>query len=86
MTHLFAGTRPALRTAVHELSERRHARATYRELKRKLATYTTRAEVDDLLAMIEGREDADAEMIRSILSGNLHQQRSVSAFGLATGP
>ncbi|MCW2763031.1 MAG: hypothetical protein JWR85_3232 [Marmoricola sp.] len=69
-------------TAVRdELSERRQQRATYRALRRDLASYTTRAQVDDLLAMIQGHDDAEAEMIRNILANNLQQQ---SSFPLAS--
>jgi len=59
--HRFASTRPALWTAVRdELCERRRARAQYRGLKRDLALYTTRAEVDDLLGSIQGQGGAEA--------------------------
>ncbi len=59
-----------------ELSERRHFRAEYRVLQRELASYATRAEVDDLLATIEGQKGAEVDMIRSILTNNLIQQRT----------
>jgi hypothetical protein len=41
-------------------------------LERDLATYTTSAEIEDLLGTIQGQEHADAEVIRGILAGNLH--------------
>ncbi|MCW2712552.1 MAG: hypothetical protein JWP24_2746, partial [Marmoricola sp.] len=52
--------------------------AGYRTLRRELASYTTRADVDDLLATIEGQENAEAEMIRSILVDNLQRRRTHS--------
>ncbi len=55
-----------------ELRERRGARAERRTLERELSVYSTRAEVDDLLASIEGEDTADADQIRSILTGNLN--------------
>jgi hypothetical protein len=72
---------------MRELSERRRDRASYRALTRRLATYTTQTDVDDLLATIEGKADADAEMIRSILAGNLLQQRThqLAAFSPPAG-
>jgi hypothetical protein len=73
---MIASARLALRTSFRELSERRHERARCRALTRKLATYTTPAEVQDLLGTIEGQEGDDAEKIRSILAGNLQRQRT----------
>jgi hypothetical protein len=59
-----------------ELSERRRVRAEYRVLQRQLASYTTRAEVGDLLGTIEGQQGAEVDMIRNILTNNLMQQRN----------
>ena len=56
------------------LRGRRQKCARIRGLERDLASYTTRAEVDDLLGAIEGQEGAEADMIRSVLAGNLQQQ------------
>jgi hypothetical protein len=75
--YTFIGTRLARWTAVRdELSDHRQERARYRALKRDLASFTTPAAVDDLLDTIQGQEDAEAEMIRSILAGNLQPQRT----------
>jgi hypothetical protein len=60
--------------ARNELSERRHVRTQYRVLQRELSSYTTRAEVDDLLGTIEGQQGVEVDMIRSILANNLTQQ------------
>ena len=57
-----------------ELRGRRQKRARLRALKSDLASYTTRAEVDDLLGSIEGQEGAESDLIRSVLDGNLQQQ------------
>ena len=67
--------RSTVPTAIRELGERRRKRAARRTLTDKLATYTTPAEIQDLLATIEGMECDDAEAIRSILAGNLLQQQ-----------
>ncbi|MCW2837903.1 MAG: hypothetical protein JWQ15_2017 [Marmoricola sp.] len=78
-THDMSPRPRPLWTAVRdELSERRQKRAGYRTLRRELASYTTRADVDDLLATIEGQENAEAEMIRSILVDNLRRRRTHS--------
>jgi hypothetical protein len=66
--HAIAHTRSAAR----KLRERRLRRARRRVLERDLATYTTSAEIEDLLGTIQGQEHADAEVIRGILAGNLH--------------
>jgi hypothetical protein len=64
--------RPQLRTVVRDaLTRRRHARA----LKRDLQSYTTQAEIADLLATIEEHEGSEAQMMRGILVGNLRQAR-----------
>ena len=62
-----------------ELRERRQARAAYRALERDLASYTTPAEVDDLLAALSGQDDPEAQAIRDILIGNLHRRRAALA-------
>lgn len=61
-----------------ELLERRQVRAEYRALERDLASYSTRAEVDDLLGSIRHAEGADAERIRLILARNLHRSQLAS--------
>jgi hypothetical protein len=70
----FAGLRLVVRRAVGALGGRRQARADYRALERSLATYSTRAEVDDVLATIQGQDDAEAQLIRRILTTNLRQR------------
>ena len=57
-----------------ELRERREARRTRRSLQRELAAYSTRAEIDDLLAAIDGDDSAEAQEIRHILAVNLHRR------------
>ena len=61
-----------------ELRERRQARAEYRSLERDLASYNTRAEVDDLLGSIHDDEGPDAERVRQILVRNLHRNQLAS--------
>jgi hypothetical protein len=68
-------------TTVHdELVERRRARSKRRELERDLASYTTRAQVDELFAALDRTGGADAELIRSILVRNLMRNRDTSRY------
>ena len=66
-------SRPAqLWTSVRDdLRERRRARAQHRALQRELSAYTTAAEIDDLLAVIEGEDSVGANQVRAILGRNL---------------
>ncbi len=68
---------PALSAVRDELRQRRQARADYRALERDLASYTQRAEVDDLLAALDNDPSADAEMIRAILGRNVARKLDV---------
>ena len=61
-----------------ELRERRQDRAEYRALERDLASYNTRADIDDLLGSIRLVEGPDAERIRLILARNLHRNQLAS--------
>ena len=61
----------ALSSVRDDLRERRQARAEYRALERDLASYTTHAQVEDLLAAIRGEDSFEAETIRAILGRNL---------------
>ena len=70
--HAIAHTRSVLWSAARKLREHHQRRASRRVLERDLATYTTSAEIEDLLGTMQGQEDADAEIIRGILAGNLH--------------
>lgn len=54
-----------------DLRRSRQARHAHRQLVADLATYTTNAEVDDLLATIQGRDDASHAEIRAVLVRNL---------------
>ena len=56
------------------LRERRQARADQRSLERDLASYSTRSDVDDLLAALRDEDSADAERIRAILARNLQDR------------
>jgi hypothetical protein len=68
---LRSSTQQVLATARDGLRERRQARAERRQLKRELASYTTRAEVDDLLASLSGQDKASIDEIRTIVVRNL---------------
>jgi hypothetical protein len=69
---LRSSTQQVLATARHGLDERRQALAERRQLKRELASYITRAEVDDLLASLSGQDEASVNEIRTIVRRNLH--------------
>lgn len=57
-------------TVRDELRERRRARAARRTLERELGTYSTQSDTIDLLAALEGRDDAGSEEIRDIVLRN----------------
>lgn len=74
-------TKPRVKTSFlvqlrDELRQRREARAARRTLERQLASYTTRRDVDDLLALVGDSEDPSAEQIRTIVTRNLHAHAS----------
>ena len=48
--------------------------AARRSLQRELAAYSTRAEVDDLLAALDGDDGVEAQEIRHILAVNLQRR------------
>ena len=59
------------------LRERRETRAARRALEAELASYTSDADVNDLLALLSHHDSEEAEQMRSILTGNLaHRSRS----------
>ena len=66
-------TRPShVWTAVRDdLRERRAARREHRALVQDLASYTTRSDVDDLLAAFKDQDTTEARQIRGILAENL---------------
>jgi hypothetical protein len=66
-------TRPrrVLAAVRDDLRERRQARREYRDLAHELASYTNRAEIDDLLAALDNDHSAEAVQIRSILNRNM---------------
>jgi len=65
-------------TVRDELRERRQDRAEYRALERDLATYSTSAEINDLLGSVSSTEGPDAERVRLILARNLHRNQLAS--------
>jgi hypothetical protein len=62
-----------------ELRERREARNVRRKLQRELATYSTRAEVDDLMALLHHQESAQADQVRGMLVRNLHRSDKLAS-------
>ncbi len=68
------------KTLIADLRERRQAAAHRRDLERQLSVYTASAEIEDLLASLDGEESTDAEIVRDILLDNLalnHRRASV---------
>lgn len=66
-----SSTQQVWETARDGLRRRRQARAQRRQLERELATYTTSAEVADLLASLRGQDEASVAEIRAIVERNL---------------
>jgi hypothetical protein len=66
-----ARPRQVLAAVRDDLRERRQARRAHRHLVQELSTYTTRAQVDDLLAALDNDSSAEAAQIRAILGRNL---------------
>ena len=66
--------RQLLVTVRDELRERRRVRASYRELERSLSSYSSRAEADELLALMAHQDGPDAERVRRILARNVQHQ------------
>ncbi|MET0839156.1 MAG: hypothetical protein ABWY19_10270 [Marmoricola sp.] len=54
-----------------ELRERRQTRTERRALEQELSAYNTEAEINDLLAVIEGEDSHAADQVRAILGRNL---------------
>jgi hypothetical protein len=66
--------RPPARLVVtvrDELRERREARAGRRTLERELGTYTTPAEINDLLGSLRGQDDRAVADIRDVVLRNM---------------
>lgn len=74
----------AWETARDGLHRRRQARAEHRQLERELASYTTSAEVDDLLASLSGQDQASVAEIRAIVVGNLQHTHAHRLAGIAS--
>ena len=65
--------RPSVRlvaTVRDDLRERREARAARRTLERELTSYSTTADVNDLLGSLHGQDGPDAEAVRDIVLRN----------------
>jgi len=72
-------SRRLLTSVRDDLRERREARAVRRRLQRELATHSTRAEVDDLMALLHHQESAQADQAREILVRNLHRSDKLAS-------
>jgi hypothetical protein len=53
-----------------ELRERRQERAARRSLEHELASYTTEADVNDLLGALSNQDGAEADKVREVLLRN----------------
>jgi len=65
--------RPSVRlvaTVRDDLRERREARAARRLLERELTSYSTPAEISDLLGSLHGQDGEAAEAVRDIVLRN----------------
>jgi hypothetical protein len=51
-----------------DLAQRRAARLARKQLERELASYTTQADLNDLYALLDHYDDADAAAVRAVLS------------------
>jgi hypothetical protein len=78
-TSLLRPSSHLVETVRDELRERRQARATRRTLERELASYTSPAEINDLLGSLQGQDDAEVDQIRSIVLANV-QRRHTNRF------
>ena len=56
------------------INERRAARAAERNFRRELETFSSPSQINDLLAMLANRDDAQASAMRDILARNLQHQ------------
>jgi hypothetical protein len=66
--------RQLLTTVRDELRERRRVRASYRALERSLSSSSSRAEANELLALIAHEDGPDAERVRRMVARNLQHQ------------
>ena len=62
--------RDRITTIRDEVRERRQERVQHVALERELASYRTRSEIDELLAVLENQEGAEAQDVRNILLQN----------------
>ena len=69
--------RQRLASARQSLRGRRHARAECRQLRRELSTYTTNADVDDLLESLRGQDGSCVENMRTFVVRNLQDNQLV---------
>ncbi len=69
-------------TVRDDLRRRRQVRAERRLLIRELASYTTPAQVEDLLGSMQGQDQAGVAEIRSIVVRNIHDDARLA--GLAS--
>ncbi len=60
-------------TMIGQARQRREEHAAYQKLRRDLASYTTPAQIDDLLIALDRVPDADAAPLRAILHANRQQ-------------
>lgn len=64
-------------TTIHQTRERLEQHAANQRLRRDLASYTTPAQIDDLLSALDRVPDADAAPVRAILLANRKQHHQL---------
>lgn len=80
-THSDNASRSFLATLRDDLRQQRQARREYRTLVRDLASYTSRSDIDDLMAIVDRESGPEAETIREILNQNrqAHHRRPLAS-------
>ncbi len=73
-THSDNSGRSFLATLRDDLRQQRQARREYRTLVRDLSSYTSRSDIDDLMAIVDRESGPEAETIREILNQNRQAQ------------
>jgi hypothetical protein len=67
-------------------AERRSRRQAHREMRHELSVYTSRADIDDLMAASDNRGGPEVEAMRSILGEQaLKSHRASRPFGSCAG-
>ena len=81
-SHRTPSLRPSTLNVLTSLREARRerglVRAERRQLERELASYTTMADVDDLLGSLRGQDEASTDAIRTMVLRNLQDNHRLA--------